>query len=196
MVEVFTRRIVGVWTLVWALSPVAVYGVGLEATGLWAALGQAQSGVPGEAFWLQATPGFSPEQASAALSNVRLAGAEGVAFATYAVDLAFILCTAMGAGALIGFGLRRLGWTRGAAALALLAPLTFCVADLAETGMLAAALGFGLEDNEALMRLASAATAVKFPAFAATVGLALAGLVAGGVAAMVRRGGRTLPSGP
>ena len=172
MVRLFTERVAGAWTAAWAVAPIAVYLLGFELTGLWAALGAAQSGVPGEAFWLQATSGFTPEQARAAIMNVRLAGAEETALTAYAVDAAFMLASFMAAGALIGFGLRRLGLGGGPVALVLIAPVIFLAADAVETALLAVALVFDLESSDALMKAAGLATTAKFPAFAASAVLA------------------------
>lgn len=179
MLRLFTDRIQGLWVVVWAIAPLVWGAAAFQLSGSWQALGEAQSGVPGEAFWLQATPGFTPEQAQAAFSNLRAAGAEGVALTAYLLDLVFIVLNTLGLGALIGFGLRRLDWAHGPLALVLLAPIVFFAADMVETLALLAALTLELDGSAALMTVAGAATAVKLPAVFASYALAMAAMLAG-----------------
>jgi len=187
MTKLFTETIRGPWTAALAIAPFAWGYWAFFATGLWQALGEAQSGVPGETFWLQTTPYFTPEQAQAAFVQLRLAGGEAAALQIYGLDLIYIMLSAVGAAALIGFGLRQLGWTHPLTRVLFLIPAAFFVADMTETLILFITVATGADGSSPLLLTAGVATGIKLPAFIATNLLGLVSLVVGLVAWALRR---------
>lgn len=179
MVSLFTQKIRGPAVVLLAAAPFAWGWWAFALTGLWQALGAAQSGVDGEGFWLQSTPFFTPEQAQAAFFNVRAASAQSVALKLYALDLVYIVLGAAGAAAAIGFGLRRLGQERSWLVALLLAPLVYFIADLFETLVLLGAVASGHDGSSPLLGAAGVATAIKLPALFATTAIELVALATG-----------------
>jgi len=136
---------------------------------------------------LPISPYFTPEQAQAAFVNLRIAGGEAAALQIYGLDLIYIVLSAVGAAALIGFGLRRLGWSHSLTGVLFLVPAAFFLADMTETIILFITVATGADGSSPLLLTAGVATGIKIPAFIAANLLGLLGLIVGLVAWVARR---------
>ena len=159
-------------------APVVWFQAALLLSGVYAGYVSAQGGPP-----LEETPFFDEATARERLGAIVDAGAQGLAYAFYGLDLVNAVLLAAAFAALIAFGLRRLGRDRGPARLLLLAPAGLLVAEVGENLLMALALN----GMAGLGAAAGIATGVKFVLFALSAVLALAGLAAGILALMLQR---------
>lgn len=118
---------------------------------------------------------YDSATAATRLDAVRDAGASGLAFTFYALDVVNAGLLAAALAALIAFGLRGMGAGAGAGRWLLAAPAVLLAADLCEN----AALALTLAGAAPLGGFAGYATATKLTSGALSGALALAGLAAG-----------------
>lgn len=154
-------------------APIAWFQGALLLSGVYAGYVAAQGGRA-----LEETPFFDAETAGQRLDAVAQAGAQGLAYAFYGLDLVNALLLSAAFAGLIAFGLRRLALADRPARFLLLVPLGLLAAELCENLLLAVALG----GATGLGGAAGIATGFKFVLFSASALLALGGLIGGAIA--------------